>query len=309
LREFKSVRFVKNVGKLCFMHKHSMPQDFHFIAGMPFSGITQLTALLQQNPIFCVAKASPLVPLFSAALDEVGLGADNSATVTESQRLRLLRGLFTNYYADKPGRSVIFDTNRSWVSYTSELGYVFPQAKFVACVRNMAWVLDSVERVCAMNPQLRSRLFGSQSESASVASRAVALAKDDGFVGTAWSAIKQAFQGKQSSNLLVVDYEMLMKEPQTVLELIYNFIEQPMYMAHDLSVLSVIDEFGDEMFELPTSDSVLPKELFDRYSQYNFWLDDGDSSASVLSLHESTVPRKAFMTLNSIACSTPLGAY
>jgi sulfotransferase len=168
---------------------------------------------------------------------------------------------------------------------------VFPSAKFIACVRNIAWVIDSIERLYIANPEANAKLFKNATESNSLVSRAAALGREDGHVGVVWSAIREAFCSKYSSALLVIDYDMLMKNPADVLALVYNFLDVPEYTGHDVSIVHPLDVFDDALLnDGQFFDTVLPKEVFNHYSKHNFWQDDANSSASVISIrpNEST---------------------
>ncbi len=253
------------------------------MSGLPQAGSTLLSALLQQNPRFRIASSSPLGALFSSNLEQMTGGLEGNSCITRSQRDRLLRGLFSSYFADRPEKRVVFDNNRVWASQLPVLRALFPQTKLIACVRDMAWVMDSIERLYHANPESNARLFKSPQTTESVYSRVRALARPDHLVGASWSAIKDAFYGKQSSALLVVDYEVLTASPDEVLPLIYDFLDEPWFTGHDFSQLSRAELMNDAVFPFDFDESVLPPELFEQYSAMNFWQDDENSCASVIS--------------------------
>jgi sulfotransferase len=111
---------------------------FHFISGLPRSGSTLLSAILLQNPRFHAGMTSPVGTLFSSVLQQCSAGSEFGSVIDTDLRRRLLRGLFDSYYADKADKPVIFDTNRQWCARLPALQDLFPQAKTIACVRNVA---------------------------------------------------------------------------------------------------------------------------------------------------------------------------
>jgi len=123
-----------------------------------------LSALLLQNPRFHAGMTSPVGTLFRGMLNQLGAGSEFGPVVSKEQRRRLARGLFDNYYADQAGKEVIFDTNRMWSAHMPALLDLFPQAKLIACVRNVAWVMDSIERRYRANPYEITRLFNDDVE-------------------------------------------------------------------------------------------------------------------------------------------------
>lgn len=276
------------------MNTAPMDKKIHFISGLPRSGSTLLSAILRQNPKFNAGMTSPVGAFFMALLDQVGAGSEFGPVVTTAQRQRLLRGLFSSYYADLPAGGVVFDTNRIWSARMPAVHDLYPDAKVIACVRNVAWVMDSIERLYRANPYENTRLFNDTIERNTVYSRVDTLAQRNRLVGFAWSAIKEAFYGEHAGSLLIVDYDLLARAPDKVLPLVYQFIGEPWYEGHDFSRLAFdAPEFDTALgvsglhkvrakvsFEPRTS--VLPPDLFAQYSNMSFWLDGANSRASVI---------------------------
>ncbi len=74
-----------------------------------------------------------------------------------------MRGLFDSYYVDRE-EPVIFDTNRSWTAQLPALRKLFPAAKVICLVRDVAWVMDSLERQFRDNAFEHTRLFNNPAE-------------------------------------------------------------------------------------------------------------------------------------------------
>ena len=123
------------------------------------------------------------------------MGAHNETALflKEGQKRDLLRGLFEAYYRPHADKAVVFDTNRAWTARLPVLLALFPDAKVLCCVRDVAWVMDSIERLVRRNAFEPSRLFATAEERATVFSRVEALAHRDRLVGFAWSALKEAY--------------------------------------------------------------------------------------------------------------------
>ena len=122
----------------------------HFISGLPRSGSTLLAAVLRQNPRFQAGMSGPLAGLFGALLSEMSARNEFSVFIDDTQRERILHGLFDDFYADSPAE-VIFDTSRGWCARMPALARLFPDAKVIACVREVPWVVDSIERLVQRN--------------------------------------------------------------------------------------------------------------------------------------------------------------
>lgn len=269
------------------------PPTFHFISGLPRSGSTLLSAMLRQNPRFAASMSSPVGAFVSAVLDQVSAGSEFGPVVSTEQRKRILRGLFDSYYADQPAE-VIFDTNRLWSAKMPVALELFPQAKVIACVRNVAWVMDSLERLYRANPFENTKLFSDSVERNTVYSRVDTLGQRNRLVGFAWTAIKEAFYSEQAKSLLVVDYDLLASAPEKVLPLVYRFIGEPWFDGHDFNQLNFdAPEFDNALgltglhkvrpnVSFQARRTVLPPDLFAQYENMNFWHDIANSRASVV---------------------------
>jgi sulfotransferase len=272
------------------------PHTYHFISGLPRAGSTMLSAILKQNPRFHAGVTSPVASLFSGILAQVSVGSEWAAQVDIDKRRTLLRGLFDNYYADIP-QPVIFDTNRIWSAKLPALLDLFPNSKVIACVRNVAWIMDSIERLYRANPYENTRLFSSDAERSTVYSRLETLASRNRLVGLAWSGLKEAFYSEQGHALLVLDYDILASRPREVLPLIYRFLGETPF-EHDFERLDFDTPEYDEglglrglhkvrnKVSLQARQSILPPDLFQQYSQLSFWKDTKSSRSNVIMIRD-----------------------
>lgn len=271
----------------------SMSRTHHFISGLPRAGSTLLSALLRQNPRFHASMTSPLSSLVSANLQLMSPGGEAGLLIEEDQRARILRGLFESFY-DGLDKEVVFDTSRGWTARMPLLHELFPDAKVIACVRDLRWIMDSLERLTRKHPFHNSRLFGGDGERATVYSRLDALARPDRMVGFPWAALKEAFYGEQAERLLIVDYALLTQAPQKVLPLIYEFLGEPWFDGHDFdNVAFDAPEFDEALgisglhkvrpkVEYVPRRTVLPPDLFRKFEGMDFWHDLTASKAHVI---------------------------
>lgn len=265
---------------------------FHFISGLPRSGSTLLSGILLQNPRFHAGMTSPVGALCSTVLGQVSAGTEFAPVVGRDKRKALLRGLFDSYYADVD-KDVIFDTNRAWCAKLGLVRDLFPEAKVIACVRNVAWIMDSFERMYRANPYEHTRLFGAAGARGTVYSRLEGLAQHDQTVGHAWSALREAFYGEHASSLLLIDYELLTRAPAKVMPLVYDFLGEP-HFEHDFDNVEYDAEEFDQQLGAPglhrvkrqvkftPRPTVIPPDLFEKFNQMSFWSDTSGSAANVI---------------------------
>jgi sulfotransferase len=253
----------------------------HFLSGLPRSGSTLLAAILRQNPRFHAGMSGPLAGMFNALLGEMSGKNEFSVFITDAQRQRVLQGLFENFYADCTA-DVIFDTNRAWCTRLPALRTLFPQSRVIACVREVSWIIDSIERLVRKNAFQPSSIFN-YLPGGTVYTRANGLASSEGMVGFAYDALKEAFYGGEAQGrLMLVQYETLTTDPEKVLQAIYAFLEEPVF-AHDFAHVTFDAKTFDEKSGTPglhtvhpevraiPRTTILPPDLFQRFAHDAFW--------------------------------------
>ncbi|MGB3402186.1 MAG: sulfotransferase [Microcoleaceae cyanobacterium] len=272
----------------------------HFISGLPRSGSTLLAALLRQNPRFYGAMTSPVGGLMNRMLEAMSEDNEFSVFLSPEQKKNILFNVFSGYYQEQIEQyPIIFDTNRLWCSKLSLIHQLFPHAKIICCVRNIAWIMDSLERLVRQNAFEVSRLFNNKNETATVYSRTEALTQGNRLVGFAYNALKEAFYSEQANKLLLVDYELLTTGPAQTLSLIYQFLgEKP--FEHDFKDVQYNESRFDQNLrtkglhqirqkvEFKPRKTILPPDLFERFSQLSFWTTATDSLAHVICIQTQT---------------------
>lgn len=265
------------------------PRQHYFIAGLPRSGSTLLSAILRQNPRFHAGMSSPVANLFEGILTQVSAGSELSTMVDEAARKRLLRGLFESYYAGHE-EPVIFDTSRAWTANLPALMSLFPDTKIICCVRDVAWIMDSLERQFRGNAFEQTRLFNSPAERTTVYTRVEALAGATRMVGFPWHALREAAYSEFASQIVLIEYDLLASRPHDVMTLLYEFLGETAF-AHDYENVSYDAPKFDAQLGLEglhrvhktvaprPRKTILPPDLFERYGKLAFWRDMPGSAA------------------------------
>jgi sulfotransferase len=258
-----------------------MTRRIHFISGLPRAGSTLLAAVLRQNPRFHAAMTSPVAWLTFTLRPEMSAPAQFASAFDDDRRRAMLRGLFDAYYAGIE-REVIFDTNRVWTGNLALLADLHPQARVICCVREVNWIIDSIERLVQANPLQTARIFPAD-DGKTVFSRVERLMHPEiGLIGAAWSNLRQAWFGEHADRLLLVSYEGFVQDPRGAIDAIYRALGEPSF-AHDCNAVSYdAAEYDAELgmpglhrvrprIERATRAPIIPPEIFKKFASMAFW--------------------------------------
>jgi len=255
-----------------------MNKTYHFITGLPRSGSTLLSSILKQNPRFHASITNPLASLVKGVIEHSQDSPGMKSEVPIERRKNLVRHLFEGYYQDVD-KEVIFDTNRGWTYLTNVTRDLYPNSKYIVCVRDINWVLDSFESAHRRNPFSTNSVMGGHSKS--VYQRVESLMTEDGVVGFPYIGIKQAITGPDQPLLFLLEYEQLCKNPKDTIKSLYNFIGEP-HFEHDFNnVEASWDEYDSEIgiklhevhkkVEWRERKFILPPDILNKYQKMEVW--------------------------------------
>lgn len=279
-----------------FCYGASFLNNVHFISGLPRSGSTLLAGLLRQNEKFYASMSSPVNALMQGCLEQMGAGGEFFTFFSSTKRQDICQSIFAAYYKEQLCQAsnieTIFDTNRAWTSRLHQLVELFDDFKVICCVRNPAWIMDSFERIYRKNPFDYSRMYNAQTRQ-TVYTRCEAIANVQGAMGSAWTSLKEAYYGEYSDRLLLLDYDLLTQYPERSLALVYDFLGVEQYQHDFNNVEYEAGEFDDNIgvkglhtvkkkVEFSPRRSILPPDLFEKYSEMAFWQDSTGTLASIV---------------------------
>lgn len=253
---------------------------YYFISGLPRSGTTLLSTILNQNPRFQASISGPLARFSRSIIEQSSAQSGYRHQCDEAKRKKIISGIFDNYYDDST-KEVFFDTNRGWTFLLPMLKDLYPYTKLILCVRDIPWILDSFEKLNRSNPYSLSTMF-QEHENQTVYTRCETLMREDRTVGFAYAGVKQAITSAEKNMVMLVDYEQLCKNPEGMMRSVYRFIGQP-YYAHDFNnVAASYDEFDADVnlkglhttrqkVEWIERESILPLDIIHRFSGLEVW--------------------------------------
>lgn len=267
----------------------------HAISGLPRSGSTLLAALLRQNPRFRAGIASPVHQLVVAMLDQMNPSREFGGFFDPCRRRSILQGLFDACYAGAGDDQVIFDSNRMWTGHTALLRELYPKLRIICCVREIGWIINSIERMLRQNPLQTSRLFDFKAGASFYARVQGLMHTDFGNVGLALGQLREAWFSEHADMLIVVRYESLVRDPKSILARLYQELGEPPF-DHDFEALAFDEPQYDTLLGMPglhkvaprveplNREPIIPPEIFIKYADVAFWTRAQDNPRQVLVL-------------------------
>lgn len=267
-------------------------KTFYFISGLPRSGSTLLSSILNQNPRFYSGPSSPVVPTMLAV--ETSLSNDELflSYPKPNQAKEIIASILPEFYSDR-SEPVIFDKNRSWtirMEYIS--GYFDIEPKVICPVRDTAEILTSFISMIRRNPittdgkiNFIDEMLIKNNIPLTDNNRCELLASPSGILGQSIEGLKKALMSGYDKSLHFVEYKDLVNNPKETIEKIYDFLGEE-YYDHTFNNLQNTNRENDSLiYGLPdmhevrseiklsslNPDEVLSNEILEKCKNTEFW--------------------------------------
>jgi sulfotransferase len=268
-----------------------MDKTYHFLAGLPRSGNTLLSAILNQNPDIYSTPLSPLPNLmwdyFNSCRNTEQINRNKENQINAEI---LLSSFFDIFYKDVE-KPVVIEREKDWgtpANLDLIKRFVTPTPKIIFTVRD---ILEIIASFVAMNAgYLKINLANSnaflnnyRSPEDSVAEY---LMQSNGDIDKAILSLASAFYPENKGIFHIVEYNDLVLKPEETMSGIYKFLEMPGY-NHNFKKIEKIESDDDAILGLPsnlhdikkslskskTSTDILSDYIKHKYSNMEFWRD------------------------------------
>lgn len=263
------------------------------MSGLPRSGSTVLSSILNQNPRIYSGPNSPVVSLMDQIKSNLSYDETFQANPKPQQAKELISSVICHYYSDVE-KPVIIDKNRAWpyfLNYVSE--YLGVEAKVICPVRNIDEILASFISMHRRNPFeidgkvnfLDAYLIKNDLPLTDDA-RCKSLA-EEGVVGRSYAALRHALTEGCWKQLHLVEYDRLINSPEETMRSLYDFLGEEPY-EHDFKNLKNVNPEKDkgaygfsDMHKVRSTLSkksvnpaeILSEHLLEKYKNAEFWRD------------------------------------
>jgi sulfotransferase len=267
-------------------------KNFYFMSGLPRSGSTLLSSILNQNPRFYSGPSSPVVATMIAlenqfSNDELFLGYPKPEQAKE-----IIASVLPQYYSDRQ-EPVIFDKNRSWTVRMNYIpGYFDIQPKVICPVRDTAEILTSFismmrRNLYEVNGKINfiDEMLVKNNVPLTDDNRCEFIASPNGILGQSVEGLRKALMEGYDNSIHLVEYCDLVNNPKETVEKIYEFLGEELF-EHDFNKLDNINRENDaqiygfaDMHDVRSTlesvsknpEDILSPEILEKCKDTEFW--------------------------------------
>ena len=268
-------------------------KQFYFMAGLPRSGSTLISSILNQNPDIHSSANSPICGMVFN-LERSILASEQYAAYPKPKVMSpTIFGVLENYYTDVDNR-VVIDKSREWSiqeHFQVLLRNLPYEPKIILPVRNITDILASFISLVNKNPgkpsfideEIQARQeFNFYRQIDDI--RCDHLMRPKGLIDNALYGLAYAMLEENKKYFHIVEYENLVSNPKETIDGIYDFLREEKY-SHDFNnIVNNIKEddktYGlDGMHDVRPSisrrgikkEDVLSPYVLNKYSGLEFW--------------------------------------
>ena len=268
-------------------------KSFFFLAGLPRSGATLLSSILNQNPDMWVSPASPLFRLMVAETT-IYDSAENIDYDRKNGIAQAIARAPYAFYADKEAKYVI-DKNLNWQT-PNGVGliktYITEKPKIICPVRSIPEILASFNSIITnVNGNETNSIDAAvMRETISVGNladrRAEWLMRYDKDITVCLNGMKLALNPNLRDMFLFVEYNDLVSDAEAQVKRIYEFLEIPEFKHEYQNIIDPTDISEDSPItgikhlhkvrpkiekQSVNPEDVLSEDIIRRYSDLEFW--------------------------------------
>lgn len=226
-------------------------KTFYFMAGLPRSGSTVLSVILNQNPRFYSGPSSPVLSTMYSVENHLANDELFNAYPKPEQAKNIISSIIYQFYNDVQ-KPVVIDKNRAWTARVPYIeGYIGQKAKIICPVRDIDEILTSMIMMIRRNPyqegQRRINFIDEQLVKLNIPisddNRCEYVAGPQGILGQSLNALMEGFRQGFGDRIHFVEYNDLINDPTKTLSSIYMFLgEEPFEHTFDNLDNQILEE-------------------------------------------------------------------
>jgi len=257
------------------------------MSGLPRSGSTLLTSILNQNPEIYSSTNSPLLHLITTTSFELLNSEQYKAFPKPTSLFKVISEMPNNFYWDRE-ENIIIDKSRSWPFHIDKIEYfgIATNPKIICPVRSILDILSSFISLLDKNDGVSyvDEALIHNGLDITTENRCEYLMSKGGSVGEYYRILQAAISRGHEKNLLFVEYDDILSNPQKTMNLIYDFLELNHY-EHNFEGIQQNEVEDDAAYGIQNMHIVRPQikgvsrnisdyldqNTIKKYSNLEFW--------------------------------------
>lgn len=271
-----------------------MDKTFYFLSGLPRSGNTLLSSILNQNPTVHVSSLSPVVDYLWSAYS-ISLNDQNAIRLSsQNNNKTYLNNIINSYYLNVE-KKIIIDRNKAWTqndNFNLIKDYINKNPKIIFTSRSIIDVLASFisayDKTELIEQDMLYYNWNYKHNLSLTDNKCDFLMRQGSAIDLSLSTLSELQKNNRFSNIHIIEYEDLIKNPQITMEQVYYFLEIENY-SHDFNNIIDIEidsSISDLLIGLPENlhkvekslklskinpHDILSEYVINKYSNLEFW--------------------------------------
>lgn len=241
-------------------------KTFAFQSGLPRTGSTLLSSILNQNPDIHAGPNSPLYGIMGHVVDGFMNTEQWSAYPKNEVLPNVITGLFHSYYSDRTEKLII-DKSRHWTlpKFYNLIGALGYQPKVIVLVRPILEILASFITLCHQNEGKKNFIDAEIEQAGGLFpgmniddARCDILMRYDSSLYASLVGARFAYQSGNKNTFHFVRYADLVTDTKNIIDGIYAFLGIDKY-EHDFNNIENKFAESDEVYGLLGMHDIRPK--------------------------------------------------
>jgi sulfotransferase len=233
-------------------------KTYHFLAGLPRTGNTLLSAILNQNPDIYCSSLSPVNGFYwditqSYSNTEYSVRNDNSKQVDY-----MLNNLMKNYY-EKIDKPIIIDREKAWATpanITHIKKYITPTPKIIFTYRPIIEILASWIKILPeqsfIDIEMENCNWFYKNYLTKNDNRCDYLMRPFGQIDKLLMSVNEIIKSENKKTICLIKYDEIINAPEQTINKIYKFLELPSY-KHNFNNIKKIEQDNDGALGQPVN--------------------------------------------------------
>jgi sulfotransferase len=256
-------------------------KQFSFLSGLPRSGSTLMSAILNQHPEVYASATSGLLELIDAQASAIVIKR-KYYHISPEQEMSMLRGMFDLFYSDIQ-KDFVIDKHRMWPKIIMPLSKLGIEAKIICSNRPIAEIIASYLFLIDKSKDPNNNIDGilrNKNLPINLHNRAMVIWSD--YIQIPHQILVNALK-QHGQNIHLFNYQELVEKPKEVIANVERFLKLRNFDGYDFQNIKNTEIDKDEAWNLkglheirpnisrvsPPAEQVLGKTLTEYFSQFD----------------------------------------